>query len=105
MTVRARKAPKAFPPGLTLLEDCLKPMKISQKAFALRIGISPTYLSDILNGKRGISAEMALKFEAALGISAEFWLRKQARWDLQCAKSVPIPGLEKIERFDIPQAA
>ena len=103
--IPAKGSLRRFPPGLTLVEDCLKPMKISQKDFALRIGIDPSYLSSVLSGKIGVSADMAIRFEAALGISAEFWLRKQAGWDLQCAREFPKVDVAKIERYDIPVAA
>ena len=51
------------------------------------MGISPTLLNEILNGKRSVSTEYALLFEAALGIDAEIWLRQQGRYDMQKAKS------------------
>ena len=44
-------------------------------------------LNEILNGKRSVSTEYALLFEAALGIDAEVWIRQQARYDMQMAKS------------------
>ena len=66
-------------PGEILSEDYLKPIGVSQAAFARHIGVDPVVISEIVNGKRGLSPEMALKFAAALGGSAELW------WKLQCA--------------------
>lgn len=64
------------------------------------MGVSPTLLNEILNGKRSVSTEYALLFEAALGIDAEVWIRQQARYDMQMAKPIPLfwrdwPILEK----------
>lgn len=49
------------------------------------MGLSPTLLNEILNGKRSVSTEYALLFEAALGIDAEIWIRLQADYDMQKA--------------------
>ena len=64
-----------------LIKDEIEYRGISQRKLALQMGVSPTLLNEILNGKR------ALLFEAALGIDAEVWIRQQARYDMQMAKS------------------
>ena len=51
--------------------------------FASRLGIKPGHLSELLKGKRHLSALMALKLEKLLGIDAEFWLRVQSGYDLE----------------------
>lgn len=70
-----------------VLKDEIEYRGISQRKLALQMGISPTLLNEILNGKRSVSTQYALLFEAALGINADFWIRMQNRYDMQKAKS------------------
>ena len=74
-------------PGEYLLDE-LEAKGISQKDFALQIGMQPTQLNEIIKGKgkRAINAETALLFEKALGISAEYWLNIQKNYELDVAK-------------------
>lgn len=78
-----------------LIKDEIEYRGISQRKLALQMGVSPTLLNEILNGKRSVSTEYALLFEAALGIDAEVWIRQQARYDMQMAKS-DISFLERL---------
>jgi len=64
-----------------LIKDEIEYRGISQRKLALQMGVSPTLLNEILNGKRSVSTEYALLFEA------EVWIRQQARYDMQMAKS------------------
>jgi len=82
---KPRKKPPVTP-GELLLHEFLEPMNLTQMQFAAAIGVSRAYVSDIVNGRRGISVEMALRFEAALSMSAEFWIRAQAATDLYKAQ-------------------
>lgn len=68
-------------PG-TLIKDELVEMGGTQKSLATSLGIHPSYLSEIINGKRAINAPLAIELEAVFGISAEYWLRFQAQYDL-----------------------
>ena len=70
-----------------IIKDEIEYRGISQKKLAEQMGISPTLLNEILNAKRAVSTQYALLFEAALGIDAEIWIRMQARYDMQVAKS------------------
>lgn len=70
-----------------MIKDEIEYRGLSQRKLAEQMGISPTLLNEILNGKRSVSTEYALLFEAALGIDAEIWLRQQGRYDMQKAKS------------------
>ena len=70
-----------------LIKDEIEYRGLSQRKLAAQMGISPTLLNEILNGKRSVSTEYALLFEAALGIDAEIWIRQQMRYDMQVAKS------------------
>jgi addiction module HigA family antidote len=84
-------------PGEILLEECIKPLNVSISAFALRIGTSRKNLSEIVNCKTGISAEMALKLAKVLNTSAQFWLNLQLQYDLWQAKQhVNLDNIEPI---------
>ena len=75
----------AIPPGEMLLEEFLKPMGIGQVEAARRLGISLNRLNEIVLGKRGITADTALRLGRLLKTSPQFWMRLQADWDLQAA--------------------
>jgi addiction module HigA family antidote len=68
-----------------LLEEFLKPMGIGQVEAARRLGISLNRLNEIVLGKRGITADTALKLARLFKMSPQFWMRLQADWDLQQA--------------------
>lgn len=70
-----------------MIKDEIEYRGLSQRKLAAQMGVSPTLLNEILNGKRSVSTEYALLFEAALGIDADIWIRQQARYDMQVAKS------------------
>jgi addiction module HigA family antidote len=65
-----------------LLEEFLKPMGIGQVEAARRLGISLNRLNEIVLGKRGITADTALRLGRLLKTSPQFWMRLQADWDL-----------------------
>jgi addiction module HigA family antidote len=72
----------AIPPGEMLLEEFLQPMGIGQVEAARRLGISLNRLNEIVLGKRGITADTALRLGRLLKTSPQFWMRLQADWDL-----------------------
>lgn len=72
-------------PGEYLLDE-LEAKEISQKDFALMIGMQTSQLNEIVNGKRAINAETALLFEKALDIAAEYWMNIQKNYELNLAK-------------------
>jgi antitoxin HigA-1 len=72
----------AIPPGEMLLEEFLKPLGLGQVEAARRLGISLNRLNEIVLGKRGISADTALRLGRLLKTSPQFWMRLQADWDL-----------------------
>ena len=72
---------KAFPPGETL-KDELEERGIKQKDFAKQIGMQPSHLSELINGKLAISADIADRMENALGIPAQFWMNLQSSYEL-----------------------
>jgi addiction module HigA family antidote len=69
-------------PGEVLWEEFLKPMGISQNRLALNIGVPPRRINEIVLGKRGISADTALRLAKFFGTSAEFWLGLQSQYEL-----------------------
>jgi len=75
----------AIPPGEILLEEFIKPEGIGQADAARRLGISLNRLNEIILGKRGISADTALRLAQVLKTSPQFWMRLQADWDLHLA--------------------
>ncbi len=83
-----------------LLEEFLKPLGISQSAFAVRLGISFPRLNEIIRGKRGVTSDTALRLARVLGMSADFWLGLQQDWDLWHAfrseKAAAIARLEPL---------
>lgn len=70
-----------------LIRDELEERKMSQVNLAKQIGVSPSLLNEVINGKRSVNTELALLLEAALGISAHIWLDLQADYNMQMVKS------------------
>lgn len=69
-------------PGSILLREFLQPLGITQSVFAKHIGITNARLSEIIHGKRLVTMDSALRFERALGFSAEAWMRMQMTVDM-----------------------
>ena len=70
-------------PGEILLEEFLKPMGISQYRLAKDISVPPRRINEIVHGKRSITADTALRFGRFFGMSPQFWLNLQNRYDLE----------------------
>jgi addiction module HigA family antidote len=86
-------------PGEILLEEFLRPLKMSQVDFATAIGVPIQRVNEIVKKKRGVTPDTALRFEAALGTSAQFWLNAQTAWDLWHQLHSPqAADLKKIKR-------
>jgi addiction module HigA family antidote len=73
----------AIPPGEILREEYLKPLGLGQLEAAKRLGISLNRLNEIILGKRGITADTALRLARLLKTSPQLWMRLQADWELQ----------------------
>jgi addiction module HigA family antidote len=69
-------------PGGVVLRQCIEPLELSITAAAAALGVTRTTLSELVNEKRGISPEMAVRLEKVFGGSAESWLIQQAQYDL-----------------------
>lgn len=85
-------------PGEMLLKEFIEPMGLTQKAFAQHLGWTYARLNEIVNGKRGVSAESALAFSDALGMPPEFWLNLQRNWDLWHAMKSHKPVLKILDK-------
>lgn len=77
---------KPFHPGIVLQEIYMKEMGLNQSQLAELIGCLPKRINEVVNGKRGISPQLALELEEVLGTSAEMWVRMQAEYDLSIAR-------------------
>jgi antitoxin HigA-1 len=86
MTMMIPKNGVTTHPGEMLLEEFLKPMNLPQTKFAEKLGIPVQRINEIVNGKRGITAETAWLFSDALGTSPQFWMNLQAMYDLTKAR-------------------
>lgn len=75
----------AIAPGDVLLEEFLKPMELGQVEAARQLDMSLNRLNEIVLGKRGITADTALRLARLLKTSPQFWMRLQADWDLHQA--------------------
>jgi antitoxin HigA-1 len=81
-------------PGEVLRDYLPEGMQVTEAA--QRLGVSRVTLSRVLNGHASISADMALRLEAALGTSAAMWVGLQADYDLWHARQKPIPKVERL---------
>ena len=82
-------------PGEILLEEFLRPMGISQYRLAKDTNVDPRRINEIVLGKRGITADTALRLSRFFGTSERFWLNLQARFDLETEKDQLGKRLEK----------
>ncbi|AWN41752.1 HigA family addiction module antitoxin [Methylobacterium durans] len=82
-------------PGEVLREDFLLPLGLSQYALAKAIAVPETRISEIIRGRRSVSAETALRLARYFGTSPEFWMGMQATYDLEMARDATAPLIEK----------
>ena len=73
-------------PGEILLEEFLKPLKLSQYRLAKEISVPPRRINEIVHGKRSISADTALRLSRFFGTTDRFWLNLQSGYDLEVEK-------------------
>jgi addiction module HigA family antidote len=85
-------------PGEILLEEFLKPLVISQYRLAKDISVPPRRINEIVQGKRSITADTALRLARYFGLSERFWLNLQSRYDLEVEKDKLDRRLEKEVR-------
>ena len=89
-------------PGEMLLEEFLKPLGLSQSAFAMQLGVSFPRLNEVIHAKRSVTPDTALRLAQVTGMSADFWLGLQQDWDLWhalCSKeAAKIARLKPLSR-------
>ena len=97
------RIPKYGPPthpGEMLLEEFLKPLKITQSELAVKLGVSYPRVNELIHGKRGVTPDTALRLEKLFGMEAQFWLNLQLAWDLyHVIHSSTAKEIKKIKRF------
>ena len=84
-------------PGEILKLDFLDALEISQYRLAKAMHVPPRRINEIVQGKRGITADTALRLSKALGTTAAFWMNLQSRFDLETAKDgVELADIERL---------
>ncbi|MBB6481870.1 HigA family addiction module antitoxin [Spirochaeta isovalerica] len=86
-------------PGEVLKEEFLDPMGITPYALAKAIFVDPPRIAAIINGKRKITADTALRFSRFFGNSAEFWINMQSRYDVEMVLEKKRDELNRIIKF------
>lgn len=81
-------------PGEILLEDFLKPMGISINRLSRDILVPPNRISEIVNGKRAVTADTALRLGKYFGVSPEIWTGLQADFEIRCLRQTAWPAVE-----------
>lgn len=84
-------------PGEMLLEEFLNPLGLTQRALADAIHVPYQRINDIVNGRRGVTPSTALRLAKFFGLSSDFWMNVQLRWDMYFARKEELSSLEKIE--------
>lgn len=91
-----------FHPGVMLLEEFLQPLGMTQTELAKRIGVSYVRVNELVNGKRGITPDTALRLGRLFGTGPEVWLNDQLGWDMWHALHSPaMAEIEKIEPLEL----
>jgi addiction module HigA family antidote len=85
-----------------LLEEFLIPLGVSQRELAQAIHVPYQRINELVNGRRGITPSTALRLAKYFGVSANFWLSLQLRWDLYHAQQSEEKDLKLIQPRDIP---
>lgn len=87
-------------PGEMLREEFLRPLGVTQREFARRLGVSYPRLNELIHRRRGVTSDTALRLEQLLGVEAQFWLNLQIVWDLYWARrSPPARLIRRIARL------
>ena len=90
----ATKLLEPVPPGEILSEEFMKPLDLSINALAREIDVAPNRISEIVGGKRAITADTALRLGKYFGVSPEIWLGLQVDYDIRVAKQTTWQKIE-----------
>ena len=97
--VRVPKFREPVHPGEMLMEEFLNPMKITQRELSDAIHVPYQRINEIINGKRGITPSTALRLAKYFGMSEEFWMNMQLRWDLYKVRKSEEKELNNIKPY------
>lgn len=86
-------------PGEILYEDFMKPLGVSINELAREIAVPPNRISEIVGGKRSITADTALRLGKYFGVSPEIWMGSQADYDLRVARRTTWASCSETARF------
>lgn len=86
-------------PGEMLVEEFLMPMEITQRQLASAIHVPYQRVNELVNQRRGVTPSTALRLARFFGVSPDFWLNLQTRWDLYRAQEKEQVELETIQEF------
>ena len=86
-------------PGEMLREEFLIPMEMTQRQLAQAIQVSYQRINELVNEKRGVTPSIALRLAKFFGMSADFWMNLQLRWDLYHAQQEEAKQLERIQPY------
>jgi len=92
-------------PGEMLNTEFLVPMHITQSELAQKIHVPYQRINQIINKRRGITPSTALRLSKFFGVSEDFWMSLQLRWDLYRAKRLEMQELKKINPFRMSKVA
>lgn len=91
---------KLYPPihpGEILLEDFIEGFGITQHKLAVSIGVPPRRINEIVHGKRGITADTALRLGKYYGVEAMFWMNLQNQYEIELAEDKSLAEIEQIQ--------
>jgi len=86
---------KPIHPGEVLLEDYMKPLNLSQNGLAMHLRIPTTRIFEIVNGRRAITGETALRLSRYFRTTAQFWMNLQTSYDLGVAEDEKMTAIER----------
>lgn len=90
-------------PGRIIRQECIEPLGLTITDAAERLGVTRQALNNLVNGKAGISPEMAIRLSKAFGSTAELWLGLQMQYDL--AQAEKTSARIKVRRITLPRSA
>ena len=88
-------------PGEILLEEFLRPVGLTQRDLAKAIHVPYQRINELVNGRRGITPSTALRLAKYFGMSADFWMNLQLRWDLYHAQQSEAKELAGIQPYPV----
>lgn len=88
-------------PGEVLNEDFIKAFGITQHKVAIDIGVPPRRINEIVHGKRGITADTALRLGKYFGVEPQFWLNLQGRYELEVAQDSIAQEITEIQPLEV----